>query len=168
MPDPVARVDLTEALRALAGMRANGRKLTPAFRKLRKPLVADQMQHAKEQSGPDGKWKPLARATLAKRLAKKRRRHLGGRKKRSRSLRARVKSARRPILGKLPGAIKVQVFPSYIVGFSKADWSKVHQDGGRAGRSSRIPAREYYWPSETLVVTSARVILEHVVDGFKG
>ena len=33
-------------------------------------------------------------------------------------------------------------------GESRVPWSGIHQDGGTAGRGSRIPARPFLWMSE--------------------
>lgn len=102
-------------------------------RDLKKPLRADQRDHARQQEGPDGKWP---------------KRKLGG---------------RRRVLGKLPAAIKVTARGSMVSAVSRASWSGAHQDGAVVGRGARLPARPFLWLSNELLELAHDVAVDRVM-----
>ena len=147
------KVDSKPAREALARM---PRGVKPAMSGLRKPLRADQRDHAKKQEGPGGAWqkrKPLvivAKSDRRRRLGKKSRRP----------------SNRRKLLGRLPAAVTVRSDRLSVSITSKVGWSLVHQEGGRAGKGAKIPARPFLWVSDKMRADAARYIEQNVVDAF--
>lgn len=141
-----ATVDISEAIDALDGMKRQGDRLGPAFRELRKPMRADQREHAKKQEGPEGRWQPRAPITGASARAKRRR--------------------RRKLLGRLPGAITVRATATSVIAESKVAWSGVHQEGGKVGRGARIPARPFLWLSDAMIEKAIAVFEEHLLEGW--
>lgn len=133
----------------LAGLTAA--KDTPApHRELKKFVVADQRDHAKTHSGPDGKWAPRALATVQK---------------------MRAEHVRRRPLGKLVvgGAVKYSATPRAIVGESKIPGISVaQQEGERVGRGVKLKARAFLWLSRSLLDTSARFIADSYAQRFGG
>jgi phage gpG-like protein len=107
--------------------RIDGRKV---FRDARKPLRGDLREHAKAQASPDGRWAPIASSTKERR--------------------ARGKGRRRRLLGRLPTAIALTSGADFVRAVSRAKWSRIHQDGGRAGHGAKIPARPFMWASKKL------------------
>jgi len=103
------------------------------FAKLRKPLHEDQRAHAHAESGPQMKWRPLAKSTVEHYARTGR----GG--------------ANRRLLAKLPSARRTLVNARKLVMYSPIRWAAAHQDGpartGRGGRSL-IPQRQYLWISK--------------------
>jgi hypothetical protein len=154
-------VDISTAITALTEMSKAGRKLRPAFAKMRGPLRVDQKDHASDEAGPSGKWPGLSARTLAKRQSEGRRRHLG--KKRSRGG---IYRKTRKLLGKLPGAFRVSVTDQEIRATWKAPWSDVHNAGGKGGNNAKEPQRQFAWISDTLVKVGASIIVAHVIAGF--
>lgn len=108
------------------------------FRRCRPLVRADQRQHAAKQEGPDGAWPPLASSTKERRarMAK-----LGKTSKRKASSR---------MLGRLPGANRMDINRSRLRDMSRVRWSMIHQEGGIAGHGARIPRRTFKWVSEPL------------------
>ena len=154
----VGKVDLRDLERGLAGLIRASRDLLPMFREARKPLRADQIEHARQQMGPDGKWP--ARSPFTE---ERQRRRATGRKAKQRK-----KARRRRMLGKLPGAIKVTADRNRVAATSLVPWSAVHQrkSGGIVGRGSRIPGRPFLWPSHKLVLIVARLAVAHLGRGW--
>lgn len=147
-----ASVDLTAVDRGLDAMTRAARDLGPAFKEAKKPVRADQRQHAKERSGPDGRWAPKSRLTLAREALDRKRkgkRRGGGRR----------------LLGRLPAAIVVTSDRNRVVARSRARGgiSGTHQDGGPAGRGARIPARPFLWVSDALRATLRFVFERHIL-----
>ncbi len=104
------------------------------FREVAPLARADQRDHARRQEGPEGRWD--ARAPAAK-----------GRR------------SRRRVLGRLPGAIKVQVHPDAVQITSRVAWSNVHQEGGGAGNGAIMPERPFLWWSEEFLVDAEEAAL---------
>jgi hypothetical protein len=146
-----AKVDTTEIDRGLAAMTQEARNLGPAWKEARKPMRADQRDHARRREGPDGPWAPKAASTRAREaLARKR----AGKRRGSRRL-----------LGRLPSAITITADRRRVVARSRARGvvSGTHQDGGTAGRGARIPARVFLWASESLLNVVAGIIEKHIL-----
>lgn len=133
-----ARVNLGLVDKALLALRKPD--LRPAWKEARQPLRRDIADHRKQQKGPDGVWPRLATSTQERRLGKRRARKL---------------------LGKLPTALQTISDRSRVAMRSRVAWSGVHQDGGRAGRSS-IPARPFLWASELAVDAVAAIVARHL------
>lgn len=129
----VRKVDVTEPLDGLLKL---GRESERAFLRLARPLHKDQIDHARKQTGPDGKWAPRKFNT---RMVTKGR--WKGRQKRP------TKRARK-ILGRLPSTYRVLRLRRSIVVYSMLDWAGVHQDGNvRVHNGARIPRREFLYAS---------------------
>lgn len=123
--------------RALYALRSAD--LRGAFNLARKPARTDQRAHAKAQEGPDGRWAPRSPLTLARAGAKARKR------------------ARR-ILGRLPNALALTTTRKSLKIASRVRWSLIHQEGGRAGHGSKIPARPFLWASDPLLERVAGLV----------
>lgn len=143
-----ATVDITAVDRGIDALTAAARDLSPAYKALRKPLRADQAEHAKRREGPAGKWAPKSAMTI----------------ERERRARARAGKKRgRRVLGKLPSAIAVRADKNKVVAFSRVRWSSVHNDGGPAGRGARIAARTFLWASDKLKATAREIFVKHIL-----
>lgn len=142
-------LDAREVERGFDRMSKAGRsQLGSAFKTIRPHMKADQRDHASKQAGPERHWVPRAASTMAK-------------------LRRGGRRARRP-LGKLASAIAYQSSAAGVFATSRVPWSRVHQDGGRVGRGSLIPARPFLWISDKLLEIAINVIGRHVVKSFGG
>lgn len=108
----------------------------PAFRKLKRPVLADQRDHRKSRMGAKGRWPDRAESTKERYRLRRR----GGNK------------PARNLLGRLPAALIVKIEKTRMTVTSRVPWSGVHQRGGRAGRGGRvvIPKREFLWISRRL------------------
>ena len=146
MIDVSVTVDIGDVDRGLDAMQRRAHLLGFAFRALKKPMREDQRDHAKAKEGPDGAWP--ARKVLGSSPRK-------GRRRRARRL-----------LGKLPNAIIVAAESDRIIARSRASWSAVHQDGGRAGHGAVIPRRQFLWISDELMNKAVEVIGEYVIGGW--
>lgn len=133
----MGRIDVREVDLGLAALR-DRRLVADIVRDLKKPLRADQRDHAKAQEGPEGKWPA---------------RRLGG---------------RRRILGRLPSAVKVTGRNGVVTVASRASWSLAHQEGGRVGRGAVLPARPFLWISEAMLAAAAQISTAHVLARFQG
>lgn len=143
----VSRVDVDGVIAAMARLARFGRDLRPVFKEARGPLMRDQKEHRKQQSGPDGKWPALSPFTIERQKA-----------------RARSKGKRRPriMLGKLPMSLRVYTSSKALRVENRADWSGVHQDGaGRTGHAPSIPARRFLWISDRVLVDFVDIIKTH-------
>lgn len=114
--------------------------LRKAFGKARKPTRGDQKDHRLKQVGSEGPWAPRAASTMAKRSSPSRRRA-------------------RKLLGRLPNALILTATRQSIVARSRVKWSLAHQRGGIVGHGARLPAREFLWPSDSLLLKVARIIV---------
>ncbi len=151
-----ATVDLTEVDRGFAALGAAARNLGPVFTDLKKPLRLDQRQHAQRREGPEGAWPAKSPVTLEREArSKARAKKLGKKARRSRRL-----------LGRLPGAITVKADGHRVLAFSKARWSRVHQDGGRGGRGARIPARPFLWASKKMLLLAKVRLKRHLTEAW--
>lgn len=108
-------------------------------RALRQPVRTDQRNHARAQEGPDGAW-PARKSG----------------------------SRRRRILGRLPGAIRMEVRGATIAAVSKVAWSGAHQDGPtRVGRGAVVPARQFLWISDELLALAERSLVDASTREFR-
>lgn len=169
------RVDLGDPMRGFAAMEDAAKRLRPAWAALRRPMRDDQRDHAKAQAGPAGKWprnspKTIERAKQMRRGRRKAKARAKGTRKEtvkfSNRKRRQFRASR--LLGSLPNrAVQVrQMGADGLVAFSRVPWSAIHQEGGRAGRGSRIPARPFLWLSDGFLSTAEKTIADHVAGGF--
>lgn len=127
------KVDLSSVERGLDALYARGRDVRPALAGLRKPARRDQVEHGRAQSGPDGRWVRRDRSKKSRR--------------------------RRRLLGRLPSATFTRVTRASLVVQSRAKWSQIHQQGGRAGNGARIPARRFLWWSDAILEEAQKQIV---------
>lgn len=163
-----ATVDLGDVERGLTGMQRKAERLRSAWISLRRPMRADQRDHARRQEGPEGKW-PKRSATTDRRAAEMRsraKRNVKAAKFTSKKPRRHFRARR--LLGSLPNrTVKVYALGAHgVVAESKVPWSGVHQDGGRVGRGSRIPARPFLWLSDRFLTQVEETLADHVAEGF--
>jgi len=159
--------DSTEVDAALGDLELRGKRLAPAFRELRKPLRADQRDHAKAQSGPDSSWPPRSPMTEKRRLAHNRAVRTTKAMKTIAIGKSKRRSTPKKILGRLPAAIVMTVGELFVRATSRVPWSGAHQKGGRVGHGARLPARPFLWLSDRVVNTATFVLSEYVVKGWK-
>jgi hypothetical protein len=145
--DVDVKVDMRELEHGLAAM-CSTRTLTEVARRLRKPMRADQRDHARKMEGPDGSWPP--------------------RKKRLGRGKAAKKRNRRKLLGRLPGAIKVYARGEVVTAESLAKWAEAHRTGARVGRGAKLPIRDFLWISDGLMTTAAAELQEVALRAFGG
>ena len=132
--------DLERALDDIARRASHAR---PLFQELISPARKDQKDHKRQRSGPDRPWAAHAPATTLRRSRGRKRRRVN-------------------ILGRLPSLIKAKADRDGITLTSKVKWSGIHQEGGTAGRGSRIPKRSFLWWSEAFLGTAADAALRYV------
>lgn len=133
----------------VAGLRAV-RGAQPPHRVLKQFVVADQRDHAKKRSGPDGTWAPRALSTVRK---------------------MRLERVRRRPLGKLvtAGAVRYSANRRAIIGESKIPGISVaQQEGARVGRGVTLKARPFLWLSARLLDQSAAAVADTYGDRFGG
>ena len=123
-------VRISGVMQALAVM--GKRDFRSIFASLRRPLGRDITDHRDAQRGPRGPWPALAAATRARYARQGKRRN-------------------RRMLGRLPSARRSVVRSDSLSSISRVKWSWVHQAGGRAGRGSRIPQRQFMWMSNSFL-----------------
>lgn len=136
-----ARFDARDLDRAIDEMARRGERGAPFFRELAPRARQDQREHARQKQGPDAPWKARDEKSAA---------------------RLRRKRKRRPLLGRLPGAIQVKVHPDAIEISSRAAWSGIHQDGGQANHGAEIPARPFLWWSPDFLGDAEEAALLYV------
>lgn len=141
-------VDVRDVERSFDAMERRGKQLGQAFRVIKGEMRDDQRDHASKQEGPGGSWAPRAASTAAKM------RSIGRAKKRQ--------------LGRLTSAVTYKATADGVVAVSRAPWSGVHQEGGTAGRGSKIPARPFLWISERLASKAIVVIERLILSSFGG
>lgn len=134
-----AKVNLGLLDKALNSLRKPD--LRPAWKEARQPLRRDIADHRKQQAGPDGTWPARAAST-------KERARYGGRP--------------RKILGRMPTALQTLSDRRRVAMKSRVAWSAVHQEGGTAGRGSKIPARPFLWASELVLDAVAQIVVRHL------
>lgn len=148
MPAVEVTVDIGDVDTGLSAMERRARALGPVMKDLAKPMKADQREHRKEKSGPDGSWAPRSAATIAR---------AHGKRKLARSM-----------LGRLPSAVQYKVTASSITGTSRVRWSGAHQDGDRVGHGARLPARTFLWLSDGFQTQAASTIAAALLASYGG
>lgn len=143
-----ARVDLGGVLRLFD--RVKRRDQRRVFRDARKPVREDLRDHAKGQVDPKGRWPGLASSTLERRAR-------GGRRR-----------SKRRLLGRLPGAIKLEHGPGFVRATSVVRWARAQSDGLRVGHGSRLPARRWMWISKKLRRQVAKMMRDEVLRAWRG
>jgi phage gpG-like protein len=148
----VARVNLGWVEAACNALR--NPDLRKGWRESLKPLRADQRDHAKGQEGPSGAWAGRSPLTMQRRgtLVD------DGKRKYRRP---------RKLMGKLPTALTSKVTRTGVSLISRAKWSGVHQDGGRAGQGASIPARPFLWASQEALEAIGYVLSRHLKIQFE-
>jgi len=144
-----ATLDPSDAVSGLDAMERRGRALGAAFHALKKPMALDQRDHAKKRMGPQGPWRPQAASTRARRLSSPKHR-----------------PAR--LLGRLPLAIKYASTATSVSGTSRVAWSGAHADGTRVGHGARLPAREFHWISNAMLITAENTLNSELVRAYQG
>lgn len=160
-----AFIDLTQVDRALADVETRAKRARPAFRELRKPLRVDQRQHAREESGPNGKWEQRATGTINRMKAHARNKRANRKRLHPKTFKRQSMSSR--ILGRLPNALIVTAGDLFVRVTSRVDWGGIHQAGGRVGKHATVPKRVFLWLSDEIVRISRDKLLEHVLTGWK-
>jgi phage gpG-like protein len=176
----VSNVDLSQVDDAFARLTDKAAALKPAFRELRKPMMLDQKSHAAEAEGSHGSWPPRSPATEERRkranktirrtkISKEQVQHLKVALARNGlEYRKRMSKPKR-LLGRLPTAFTLTIGGDFIRMVSRAPWSRVHQEGGRAGRNRRvvIPKREFFWISQRLMEETQLIFASYILKGWK-
>lgn len=164
----LASVDLTQVDRAMADVESRAKRMGPAFRQLRRPMLADQTIHARSQTGPDGKWAPRSPLTEARRRARNRGLRAPKALKTIAIGKGRRRTTPKRILGRLPSAVVTTIRELSIKVTSRvAAFSNVQQRGGRVGKRARIPARPFLWMSTAFLYYAKGVFAQHLVKGWQ-
>jgi phage gpG-like protein len=148
----VAKVDDSSFQAGLRDVRRAGRNLPEVFRRLRAPMRRDQVDHARQEEGPEGSW-PARRGERAVVRRGKRRRS------RARSIR---------LLGRLPDAIDIRAAGVTVFARSRVKWARAHADGDVVGRGARLPARSFLWISDELADEANRQLGDHLGKAWGG
>ena len=143
-----ATIDIGDVEKGLDAMERRAHTLGPVFNALKKPMRDDIAEHRKAKTGPDGAWAPRSAATIAAAHGKRK--------------------LARNILGRLPTAVSYKATSFSLIGESKVKWSGVQQDGGRVGRGSVLPAREFLWIGDSLLVIAESVIADAMLTAYGG
>lgn len=148
-----------EVLAAIRLMKAHRGSWSPVFKELKKPWREDLKAHAAREEGPDARWAKRAVRT-----------HLRGRRKKGQALKGggkrMVRRGSRRLLGKLPSAVTFRVSRGSILGVSKVPWSEVHNTGGKVGRGSMLPKREFLYVSPAIQQLAADRMAAYAVKEF--
>jgi phage gpG-like protein len=132
---------------AVAGLRALSREAETArrafFESLKKPAKEDLREHQKQQRGEQSSWPGLDADTRAR-----------GRRARRR---------RRGLLGRLPRAWKSYISPEHFKLRNMVRWASVHDEGGRVGRGSQIPRRQFVFLGRSFVEDATAVWRDRVL-----
>lgn len=140
-----ALFDMRDVERGIAAARTRARAVTQFFREVIPAMREDQRDHAKERSGPDGKWPARSPATVA----------------------AHRKMPRRP-LGRLTTAVGYRASSKGAIAESRVPWSGSHQDGDRVGHGATLPARTFLWISERFLGFAEDVLGARILRAFGG
>lgn len=125
-------------------------RVETVLKALRRPARADQADHGRNQSGPGGRWAPLAASTLERY--------------------ARMGIKRKRILGRLPTALESRVTGKSLTLLSRARrYSMVHQDGPmRVGHGAIVPQRQFLWISAKLQSITVQRFEEALLRAWNG
>jgi len=161
-------VDLRSLDKAIKRAARAGADLRPVWRELRRPLRKDQGAHIKEQKGPQGSsWPGLAASTKTKRLGALSRAGKAFTKKGALRKAAKRKIGR-VLSRRLVSGARIRAKPKEIKITSIVKWAGVHQEGGRVGRGSQIPARPFMWISDELLAITKREMVKYLSLTWKG
>lgn len=144
-----AAIDLGDVEKGLDAMVRRGWAQGAAFSVLKQPLRLDQRDHAKKRQGPHGPWAPQAASTRARRLSS-------------------PKHRAKRLLGRVPGAVTYTSTSDSVSGTSRLAWSGVQADGGVVGHGARLPAREFLWISNAMLITAENVLGSALVLAYGG
>lgn len=134
--------DLRDLDEGFADMLKAAKDLRPAFRKLAPDMKRDQLEHGRTQSGPDGKWQPLSKATRARRKKRK------------------IFSAR------FIKSFTVEIARKEMAAIHKIPWAGAHQFGERVGRGVKLPARVFVYLGDKFIAKALPEMRDHVVTAF--
>lgn len=138
--------------------------LRPVFRQMKPVLKTDTARHFNAQQGPDGPWPGRSRGRWKKIRGKSGNTYKRG--KRAGALNARGLKKYRAQLGRLRGVYTWRTAKKRMEMHSRVPWSNIHQEGGVAGRGSRIPARTFLWAGPVALRTYEKLAVEHVRKAF--
>lgn len=147
------RLDIADVEKGFAKLTGSqrDRASAKAFARLKDPLKLDQQEHAKTQSGPDGKWAPRAASTMARRAFRGHR------------------AASRP-LGRAPTAIQYTADATGVYGRSRLSYWKALQEGARVGRGHRstLPGRQFWWIGDQVLDVASTFFADYFRDAWEG
>ena len=153
-----------------ATMKRRAKNTRAALTKLRGPLQRDLKAHAKSQDSPDGSW-PKRSKKAAKRAAGRKATVRRGRTRGASKTRGARSSIRfiggGNLLGKLPDTVIVRSRNGELSARSPVPWSGIHNEGGRAGRGSKIPARPFVFLSPKISKLAAETLNGHLLKGWR-
>lgn len=144
-----ATLDPTDAVQGLDALERRSHALGAAFRSLKQPLKLDQRDHAKQHMGPHGPWVAQAASTRARRLSS-------------------PKHRPRRLLGRLPTAMDYRATATSVSGTSRVPWAAAHIDGARVGHGAKLPAREFLWISNAMLITAENTLGSALVNAYGG
>lgn len=168
-----------EAVEVYAGLKAmshRGSHLHEVFKGLRPDLRRELKEHASAESGPEGAWKPRAASTLGrldkrgafKTVTKREKRRKVDGVAMSGPLRSSTsKKALAETLGRLPGGVVTKVEPRALIARSPVAWAGVHNEGGRVGNGTILPARPFVFMSDSFLKQAERDLIQFVIGGFE-
>lgn len=137
----VIEVDIRQIIAAFENLRRLDTK--KVLSDLRGPARFDQRHHWNKSEAPDGRWERLAASTIARR---KRKRGIDRKSGRNRNWPKKIP------LGRFPTALKSTVSAQELVVASRVKrFSRIHNEGGMAGKRARIPQRQFLWISKWLI-----------------
>lgn len=136
-----AEINLDDLDRSIRGLLRQAGNLGPAWKQAKKPILADQREHARAQEGPDGQWPARSPFTIA---------------------RMRSRGKRRRPMGLLPRALKITMAPRSFRAESRVRWSMAHVTGATVGHGVTLPARPFLWASRQLLETVAVIIAKQL------
>jgi phage gpG-like protein len=161
---PATRVDMRGADRKFKKAKLAAGDLRPVFRQMKPVLKTDVARHFNNQQGPNGPWPGRSRGQWRKIRGRKGNTYKRG--KRAGALNAKGIKKYRAQLGRLRGVYTWRTAKQRMEMHSRVPWSGIHQEGGVAGRGSRIPARTFLWAGPVAMYTYAKLSTEHVAKAF--
>lgn len=160
------QVDLTGVDAELRDIDRRANDLRPVFRVIRRDVNEELKEHFERGEGPAGDWPAWSQATTEKFLgrldSRGRRENVYNRGARAGQLNRRGMRRALNMLGRLKSAWDFQMDRTTLMATSRVPWSGVHQDGGKAGRGARVPARPFMWITQGLQARAASLIARYV------
>jgi hypothetical protein len=140
--------------------------LRPVFKELRPMIAQDLRSHFEQGDGDGEKWPPLAPSTVQRLMPK--RKAFVTRGARAGAVKARYARRVGNILGKLKSAWIFTITDKMIEARSRsAVWGWVHNEGGTAGRGSRIPKRTFAWFRPWLVAHFQERVIARLMGAWR-